>query len=296
MSCTHLDTIRPVTPSAARLRGMPEDGRHAGCTCACASRAATSAAATPRRTSTRRSTSTHGTRSSVVRAGRGLVLVLRRRGDARAGLGKRVEQEVAGRACTVFRRFRSSSRRRPRFHDPSSIHIERRPRRARVLMRPLFSIRQLLQSPCSEAVEVGGRPSRSRARSRRRALAHAARSRDPEGGPAREPSHWPGTRGASVAIRTMIEPAPSRVAGRGTSGPMRSPTRHRPRAAGRRPGSPARAHPRSNRPRRARGGPDTTLEAVADHAGAAADSALLERAVVGARAPRRRARSSRGSR
>ncbi len=38
-------------------------------------------------------------------------------------------------------------------------------------------------------------------------------------------SHWPGRSGASVASRTMIEPAPSGVSGSGTrSDPIRSPT------------------------------------------------------------------------
>ena len=123
-----------------------------------------------------------------------------------------------------------------------------------------------------------GSRSRSRARSPRssaRPCRPSARSRSAARRASR--SHWPGSSGASVAIRTMIEPAPSStpLPGSGTaSGPIRSPTgiavHAQPRAA-----AVVRLHEHADHPAvldDARGRADPALEAVADHPGAAADA------------------------
>ena len=98
-------------------------------------------------------------------------------------------------------------------------------------------------------------------------------------------AHWCGSSGASVATTTMIEPAPASGSG-GASGRRqrrapRRPARRRWRAGARRPwlawtSTPTGAVASATTRRRA----DAALEAVADHAGAAADGALLDRAVA----------------
>ena len=121
-----------------------------------------------------------------------------------------------------------------------------------------------------------------------RVLAGAAGAADAERAALRQPVHWCGSSGASVAHSTMIDPAPS---GSPTAAARRSgPISRRP-AARRRPGgrgrpwlactsTPTVHAPASDDPRR---GPQPALEAVADHPGAAADAALLDRPGRGAR-------------
>ena len=148
-------------------------------------------------------------------------------------------------------------------------------------MRPSFSIRSGSSGSVRlEAAVAGGEAEREVAA---RALAHPPVRAIPK--PARRAtrSHWPGRSGASVASRTMIEPAPSGASGSGT--PIGPDALADGDAVDAQPGAPAvvRLHEHAERPAvldDPGGRADPALEAVADHARAAADRALLDGAAV----------------
>ena len=228
MSCTHLDTIR----GHAERPGCEECLKTATWVhlrlCLAA---ATSAAATTRR-STRRSTSTRPrTRSSVVepaRTGSGATSTR----SSSPGL-KRLEEElvreaVDGVAAAARHRLRGEHRVQDRLLDRVDHGLVERVDPA-VVQHPQRQLRARRRRGC-------GCRSRSRARSRRssaRPSRPSARSRTRPAARAR--SHCPGRSGASVAIRTMIEPAPSPapLSGSGTtSGPIALADRDRRSRAG----------------------------------------------------------------
>ena len=88
ISCTHLDQVHDVKPRTPNGCEECLTTGTRGSICGCASAAGTSAAATTRRTNTPPSTLHHaGPAYPVLRAGRGLGLVLRRRGLSGASAG-----------------------------------------------------------------------------------------------------------------------------------------------------------------------------------------------------------------
>ena len=171
------------------------------------------------------------------------------------------------------------SRSPPRSPRRRRRRARRAPRRARPEAPPVAEATLSSASGAGRGCRSRRRASGRRCRSRRRRRC----GRRPSAARCARRRHWPGRSGASVATMTMIEPAPvARAAARighlvGADRPADGDAVDR-QALARRRGWPARARRRCGRRRTPRRRADAALEAVADHAGAAADAALGDRA------------------